>query len=64
MLQMYVIIEFFYYVHIINNLALNIYFQVFSCRKENKMEPIQHIKHDDKEENGWYQSLWVIVISL
>ena len=27
-----------------NNLALNINFQVFSCRKENKMEPIQHIK--------------------
>ena len=25
------------------------------------MEPIEHIKHDDKEEKGWYQSLWVIV---
>ena len=28
----------------INNLALNINFQVFFCKKEKKMEPIQHIK--------------------
>ena len=47
---MYVImIEF---VYIKNNLVLNINFQVFSCRKENKMELIQHIKHNDKEEKG------------
>lgn len=44
-----------------NNLSLNIIFQVFSCRKENKLEFIQHIKHNDKEEKGWFQSLWVIV---
>ena len=45
-------------------MALNINFQKFSCGKEKKMEPIQHIKQDDKEENGWYLSLWVIVTSL
>ena len=31
-------------------LALNINSQEFSCRKEKKMEPIQHIKQDDNEE--------------
>lgn len=25
------------------------------------MELIQDIKHNDKEEKGWFQSLWVIV---
>ena len=44
--------------------TLNINFQEFSCRKEKKMEPSQHIKHNDKEEKGWYLSLWVIVTSL
>jgi uncharacterized membrane protein len=48
---MYVIIEFFYLVEIIN-LALNIIFQIFSYRKEKKMELILHTKLDDKEENG------------
>ena len=32
--------------------SININFQVVSCRKEKKMEPIQHIKQDDKEEKG------------
>jgi len=49
-LQMHVIMIDF--VHIKNNLALIINFQVFSCRKENKMELIQYIKHDENEENG------------
>ena len=59
MLQTYVIMIKF--LHIKNNLALNINFQVFSCKKENKMELIQHIQHYDKEDKGWYKSLWVIV---
>jgi len=46
-LQMYVIMIDF--VHIKKNLALNINLQVFSCRKENKMELIQCIKQNDKE---------------
>ena len=25
------------------------------------MEPIQHIEHDNKEEKGWLQSLWVLM---
>ena len=58
-LQMHVIMIDF--VHIKNNLALIINFQVFFGRKENKMELIQYIKHDENEENGWYKSLWTIV---
>jgi hypothetical protein len=27
-------------------------FQLFCCRKESEMEPNQHIRHDEKEENG------------
>ena len=48
---MYVImIEF---VHKNNNLALNIIFQVFYSKKnKKKMELIQHIKHDEEEENS------------
>ena len=41
------------YVHIINNSALNNSSQLFCYQKEKKMEPIYHIRQDDKEENGW-----------
>ena len=33
-------------------IILNTNFQLFCCKKENKLEPIQHIRHDDKEEKG------------
>ena len=48
---MYVIIEFFYQAQIINY-TLNIDFQIFSYKKEKKMELIMHIKLDNNEENG------------
>jgi hypothetical protein len=33
-------------------IILNTNFQLFCCRKENKMEPNQHIRQDDKEKKG------------
>jgi hypothetical protein len=31
-------------------IILNTIFQLFCCRKENKMEPDQHIRQDNKEK--------------
>ena len=44
-------------------LAWDINIQFFCCGNENKMELIQHIGHDDKEEKSWLQSLWVLTFS-
>ena len=39
------------YISLVNS-TLNINFQLFCCRKENKMKSTQRIKHDDKEKKG------------
>lgn len=42
------------------NYHMRYYFYIFFCRKENKVEPIWHIRHDDKVEKGWLKILWVL----
>ena len=44
--------------------SIKYYFSRIFLQKIKEMEPTQHIKQDDKEEKGWYLSLWVIVTSL